>query len=167
MQKKNIKLAFSFIIVIAFVGLIIYSMANPRPKSNSNIINKNQLQTTTKKIMEQNTNASPNANTNPKIEADRIAKDGDILTVDYTGRLENGTIFDSNVDPKFGHVKPFTFTLGAGSVIKGWEEGFVGMKVGQEKTLVIPPDEAYGSQSIGIIPPNATLTFKVKLISIK
>ncbi len=167
MQKKNIKLTISFIIVIAFVGLIIYSMANPRPESNSNIINKNQLQTKTEKLMEQNTNVNPGANTNPKIEADRVAKDGDILTVDYTGKLENGTVFDSSTDPKFRHVKPFVFTLGTGSVIKGWEEGFLGMKVGEEKTLVVPPDKAYGAQGVGIIPPNATLIFKVKLISIK
>jgi FKBP-type peptidyl-prolyl cis-trans isomerase len=64
------------------------------------------------------------------------AKAGDVVSVNYTGRLEDGTVFDSNVDPAFGHVEPFIFPLGIGQVIPGWDEGIVGMKVGEKKTLV-------------------------------
>ena len=80
--------------------------------------------------------------------------------VNYTGKLADGTVFDSNVDPKFGHVTPFIFTLGAGQVIPGWDKGIVGMKVGETKTLVIPPADAYGASGQGPIPPNATLLLK-------
>ena len=96
------------------------------------------------------------------------AKAGDTVNMNYTGTLENGTVFDSNVDPKFGHVEPFTFTIGAGQVIKGWDVGVAGMKEGEKRKLVLAPDFAYGSTGAGgVIPPNATLTFEVELVSIK
>jgi len=95
------------------------------------------------------------------------AQNGDLVTVNYTGRLADGTVFDSNVDPKFNHVQPFQFTLGAGQVIPGWDKGILGMKVGDKKTLVIPPEDAYGSAGAGgVIPPNATLTFNVEVTNI-
>ena len=155
MQKQNgsTRLVFSFIIVIAFVGLIIYTLANPRPESNL----QNQLSN-------QNQNNYMDQNTNTNIE--KVAKKGDALLVKYTGRLENGTVFDSNVDPKFGHVEVFKFIVGAGNVIQGWDEGFIGMKVGEKKTLVIPPEKGYGSQAVGVIPPNSTLIFDVELVGI-
>ena len=97
----------------------------------------------------------------------QVAKAGDVVSMNYTGRLEDGTVFDSNIDPKFGHVEPFVFTLGAGQVIAGWDKGIVGMKVGEKKTLVIPPENAYGERGAGgIIPPNATLIFDVELLAI-
>ena len=87
--------------------------------------------------------------------------------MDYTGRLQDGTVFDSNVDPKFQHVEPFVFTLGAGQVIPGWDKGIVGMKVGEKKTLTIASKDAYGADGVpGVIPPNSTLIFDVELISI-
>lgn len=93
---------------------------------------------------------------------------GNQVTVNYTGSLSDGTVFDSNVDPKFGHVEPFTVTIGVGQVIKGWDEGIIGMKVGEKRKLVIPSDLAYGPQGAGaLIPPNATLTFEVELLAIK
>jgi len=92
---------------------------------------------------------------------------GDSVTVNYTGMLTNGTVFDSNVDPKFGHVQPFTFTLGQNSVIQGWEQGVLGMKVGEKRHLVIPSSLGYGAQGAGaMIPPNATLEFDVEMVSI-
>ena len=102
------------------------------------------------------------------LPAEAGAKAGDMISMNYTGRLENGVIFDSNVDPKFKHVEPFVFTLGAGQVIAGWDKGIVGMKVGEKKTLTISPQDAYGANGIpGVIPPNSTLIFDVELIGIK
>jgi FKBP-type peptidyl-prolyl cis-trans isomerase len=152
-QKGNTKLIISFIIVIAFIGLIIYTLATPRPQSNL----KNQLSN-----QNQNNFMDQNTNTN----SEKTAQKGDALLVKYTGRLENGTVFDSNVDPKFGHVESFKFIVGAGNVIQGWDEGFIGMKIGEKKTLVIPPEKGYGSQAIGVIPPNSTLIFDVELVAI-
>jgi FKBP-type peptidyl-prolyl cis-trans isomerase len=93
----------------------------------------------------------------------RVAEAGDKLSVYYTLWLEDGTQIESNVGGN-----PFKFTLGQGDVIKGWDEGLVGMKVGETRTLTIPPDLAYGEAgSPPKIPPNATLTFEVKLVAIE
>jgi len=95
-----------------------------------------------------------------------VAQAGDIVSVNYTGRLVDGTVFDSNIDPQFGHVEPFVFPLGAGNVIAGWDEGIVGMKVGETKTLTISPDKGYGANPVGPIPANSTLVFDVELLAI-
>jgi FKBP-type peptidyl-prolyl cis-trans isomerase len=93
---------------------------------------------------------------------------GQTASMLYTGKLDNGQTFDSNVDPAFHHPEPFEYTLGAGQVIKGWDLGVLGMKVGEKRTLVIPADLAYGSRGVpGVIPPGATLTFTVELKAIK
>ena len=93
------------------------------------------------------------------------AKKGDIVLVLYTGKLANGTVFDST--EKNGG-KPFRFVLGTGQVIKGWDQGVAGMPVGQKRQLVIPPELAYGAEGAGggTIPPNATLTFDVELLGL-
>lgn len=95
-----------------------------------------------------------------------VAKAGDVVSVNYTGRLEDGTVFDSNVDPSFGHVEPFVFPLGIGQVIPGWDEGIVGMKVGEKKTLTVPPEKGYGENAVGPIPANSTLIFEVEVLAI-
>lgn len=86
---------------------------------------------------------------------------GDTLTVHYTGTLESGQVFDDS----YLRGAPFTFRLGAGGVIRGWDLGLVGMRVGGKRRLIIPPELAYGSQGQGPIPPNATLHFDVELVS--
>ncbi len=94
----------------------------------------------------------------------RQAEVGDTATVHYTGWLENGKQFDSSRD----RGEPFSFRVGAGHVIKGWDEGVQGMKIGGKRKLIIPPDLGYGTRGAGgVIPPNATLTFEVELLELR
>lgn len=90
-------------------------------------------------------------------------KKGDTVSVNYIGTLQSGTEFDNS----YKRGAPFTFSVGAGQVIKGWDEGLVGMKVGGQRVLVIPPEMAYGERGVGPIPANATLVFAIELVEIK
>ncbi|RPH60206.1 MAG: FKBP-type peptidyl-prolyl cis-trans isomerase [Acidobacteria bacterium] len=93
----------------------------------------------------------------------RTAEKGMPVRVHYTGRLADGKKFDSSVDRK----EPFQFTLGVGEVIRGWDEGVAGMKVGGKRKLMIPSSLAYGPRGVpGAIPPNAELTFDVELLGV-
>lgn len=90
------------------------------------------------------------------------AKSGDTVSVHYTGWLADGTKFESSLDSG----QPIQFALGQGQVIPGWDQGVTGMKVGEKRRLIIPPDMAYGESGSGPIPPNSVLIFDVELVSI-
>lgn len=91
------------------------------------------------------------------------AMPGDTITVHYVGTLVDGRVFDSSRD----RGTPFTFTLGGGQVIRGWDEGLVGMKVGGTRQLLIAPDYGYGDRAHGPIPANSTLIFQVELLQVE
>ena len=147
------------LIVLFVVAVLVFLTINLSHKNNMQQNNGNEIGNTMPVD-----NGAQAANVAPVVGG---AKAGDLVSVNYTGKLADGTVFDSNVDPKFNHVQPFQFTLGAGQVIPGWDKGLVGMKVGDKKILVIPPEDAYGATGAGgVIPPNATLTFEVEVLNI-
>ena len=144
-NKKEMNIILAVVVCLVLIGGVIFISVN----NKANMATENE-----------------GNNANQEVSSGETAKSGDTVAMNYTGRLEDGTVFDSNVDPKFQHVEPFVFTLGAGQVIAGWDEGIVGMKVGEKKTLVIPPEKAYGPNDYGPIPGNSTLTFEVELFAI-
>ena len=92
------------------------------------------------------------------------AQSGATVDVHYTGTLTDGSKFDSSLD----RGKPFSFRLGAGQVIRGWDEGVAGMRIGGKRKLVIPPEKAYGERGFPpVIPANATLVFEIELLGVR
>jgi peptidylprolyl isomerase len=159
-NKNNLSILVSVVICLVLVGVLIFISINKKVNMNSNdnlVAGGNPVSSSTGDV----------AKTGLPPASAGWAQTGDTVSMNYTGRLENGAVFDSNVDPKFKHVEPFVFTLGAGQVIAGWDKGIVGMKVGEKKTLTIPPADAYRADGVpGVIPPNSTLIFDVELVSI-
>lgn len=163
MQNKNNTIIW-FLVVIIFIGGVIFITSKKakapdtldvgQVNQNTNMSNIQQIEGVKITVLQEG--------------AGDVAKSGDTVAMNYTGKLMNGTVFDSNVDPKFQHVEPFVFTIDVGMVIKGWDVGVTGMKVGEKRNLEIQPDYAYGATGAGgVIPPNATLSFDVELLGIK
>lgn len=176
------------LIVIVVIGGLVYITINNKSENtteenteisetNENALEENSVENPVveEKVVEDTTNKKVENNTIPGLKititkegTGEAVKKGDTVAMNYTGRLTNGTVFDSNVDPKFNHVQPFPFTLGAGEVIQGWDLGIVGMKVGEKRTLEISPELGYGDRGAGgAIPGGATLIFEVELLAVK
>jgi len=155
-SKKNM-IMWVVVVLVVVGGLVFISIKNKNTNSEAN-----------KQTTMENTNIQGVKVTVVQEGTGDVAKAGDNVSMNYTGRLTDGTVFDSNVDPKFKHVEPFMFALGAGQVIKGWDVGVEGMKVGEKRTLEIAPEFGYGANGVGgVIPGNATLIFDVELVAIK
>jgi len=172
-NKKNVL----FYIILGLIVLVLISVIfkNYKPVSapvlnQEQKINSEEQQEINKNNMEENNSTSTNATTTAKVEQPtaKVVKNGDHVFVHYVGTLQNGTKFDSSVD----RGEPFDFIVGQGRVIKGWDQGLLGMKVGEKKHLVLSPDLAYGPSGVTapdgtvVIPANATLIFDIELISI-
>ena len=150
MNTKNIK-SLVVILIIIGLGLGVY-LFTKSSQSEEFVVNQEEEQVMeTLKIED------------IEIGAGLEAKNGDAVSVHYTGTLEDGTKFDSSLD----RGEPFVFDLGIGQVIKGWDEGVLGMKIGGKRKLTIPPGIAYDERGVpGAIPPNATLIFEIELLDI-
>lgn len=170
-------LGYILTVVVATVA-VLYFLNNGNFSVSNEEINGTNNQETSEVVVDKNeevveNDESQTMNEELKIEelvagTGEEAVQGKTISVNYTGSLTDGTKFDSNVDTKFGHVSPFEFTLGAGQVIQGWDQGFKGMKVGGKRKLTIPPSLGYGASGAGgVIPPNATLIFEVELLGVK
>lgn len=151
------KILIIFLAFILFAVIIILTQNNKINKDTDSMLDNNDEQ------------VSQIEDSELKIEIlnegeGEAVKNGDNVSVHYVGTLEDGTKFDSSID----RGVPFDFNLGAGQVIKGWDLGVLGMKIGEKRKLIISSSLAYGENGIpGAIPPNATLIFEVELLEIK
>lgn len=141
-------------LIIILVALVALTACTPKLNKTKTTVNTNNSNTT---VMAQVDIKTTQAGSGAE------AKAGDKVTVHYVGTLTNGTKFDSSRDSG----RPFSFVLGTGAVIKGWDIGVAGMKIGETRILTIPPELGYGSQAIGTIPANSTLVFEVELLEIQ
>jgi len=161
MQKNKGNMVIWVVVVIVFIGVIVFISNKDARVSDDGV----QIGEETTMDNLQETNGVKI--TILKEGTGAVAKSGDVVSMNYTGTLVDGTVFDSNIDPKFQRVEPFVFNLGAGQVIQGWDVGIVGMKVGEKRKLEITPEYAYGATGAGgVIPPNATLNFEVELLAV-
>lgn len=156
-MKKNLTIILVIILIIAVAAIyFLMQKNNPEPASSNQTqqtqqtANNFEIQGMKVEILQQGSGA--------------VAKPGDKVTVNYVGTLQDGTKFDSSLNP--GRT-PFQFTLGENKVIQGWELGVLGMKIGEKRILTIPPELGYGAGGFPpVIPANATLTFEVYLLGI-
>ncbi|MBX4206154.1 FKBP-type peptidyl-prolyl cis-trans isomerase [Candidatus Microgenomates bacterium] len=164
---KNIAIFIVVLVVVLGAGFL---LLNPKVKDKTDITSTpTSVITSASPISSSTPNPSDVNITKMKIDDIKIgtgaeAVDGKKITVHYTGTLTNGTKFDSSLD----RGVPFSFTLGAGEVIQGWDEGVKGMKIGGKRKLTIPAAMGYGAQGAPpVIPPNATLIFDVELLKVE
>ncbi|MDB4992059.1 MAG: peptidyl-prolyl isomerase, FKBP-type peptidyl-prolyl cis-trans isomerase FkpA [Parcubacteria group bacterium] len=157
---------------LLFFGPRIFSPFQPSAQSNATTTDMTASTTAQNTMNPETTNpeAIPNPLPTTLTGSDTVvgtgveAVAGKTVTVNYVGMLPDGTVFDASAN----HGQPFSFTLGAGQVIKGWDLGVAGMKVGGKRRLIVPADLAYGNQAVGgVIPANATLIFDVELLDVK
>lgn len=168
------------ILIVISVGITgIFFLSNQTPPNNNQLnLNTTPIPTSviiTPQVSQDNQQQKLDINTfhaspsglrirDEVIGTGQEVKTGDIVTVNYIGALSNGVKFDSSYDRN----QPFTTQIGTGRVIKGWDEGIIGMKVGGKRTLIIPSDLGYGAQGAGeSIPPNSILIFQVELLDTK
>ncbi len=160
MDNKHISRDLLIVLSIVLAGAALLYMYTPEEESPTATTLENSNLTTQEPTMQES---------DLKVEvtkqgAGEPAVNGKTLLVHYTGTLQDGTVFDSSIP----RGQPFPVNLGSGEVIRGWELGLLGMKVGEERTLTIPPELGYGKDGFpGVIPPNATLIFTVSLLGIK
>lgn len=175
------KTVIGILFFVIFFGGVVYMFSSAKTKQATDVMNGDiqitvapQEQSPESNTQESNDESGGDSTmdnpqgTSLKIEDIQVgtgteATAGKKITVHYTGTLTNGTKFDSSVD----RSQPFSFTLGAGEVIQGWDQGFNGMKVGGKRKLTIPPSLGYGSSATGPIPANSTLIFDVELLKVE
>ena len=150
-MKKNINKAIGVGAALVVVGALFYGnlfidLFSPNPVAN----NASNMDTGFKKD-------------DIVVGTGPTASKGDVVTVHYVGTLVDGKVFDSSKDRN----QPFTFNLGAGQVIRGWDEGVAGMRIGGTRKLTIAPDYAYGDRTVGPIPAGSTLVFTVELLGVQ
>lgn len=150
------------ILLIALVGIIYFGFWAKTEKVPANDISNNASDNKNQKTQVKNI-ANGLKIEDIKIGGGAEAKNGSTVTVNYIGTLLDGTKFDSSYD----HNQTFSFVVGGGQVIPGWDQGLLGMKVGGKRKLVIPPSLAYGEKGVtGAIPPNSTLIFEIELLKV-
>lgn len=152
------------IVIIVLVAIIGYGVYNAKQYNGEENIEGNNIEDSMNTQSDWNINAAGLGIKIIKSGSGPAAEVGDTVSVHYTGTLKDGTKFDSSID----RGEPISFILGTGAVIVGWEQGILGMQVGEERQLNIPPELAYGEQGRPpVIPPNAVLLFDVKLVAIQ
>ena len=169
--QTGIAVALALAVVVFFFvfnGMALFSSPTPSPETagiaTSTTTNTNGTQTAQNPMPTEN--VTQLQVTDEVAGTGTVAAAGDSVTVKYVGAFTNGTVFDASANhPET--ASGFTFKLGAGNVIKGWDEGVAGMKVGGKRRLVIPASFGYGSQDYGPIPGNSTLIFEVELVKVQ
>jgi len=176
-QITSTGIAVAIAVVVAlgllFFGPRIFSPLTPQSAlTNATTTDMTASSTAAQSAMNDTSNSAPIPNplpttltaTDTVVGTGAEATAGKTVSVNYVGMLPDGTVFDASAN----HGQAFSFTLGAGQVIKGWDQGVVGMKVGGKRRLIIPADLAYGNQAVGgVIPANATLIFDIELVDVK
>ncbi len=161
MQKQTIITVVVSLIVLVIVVIAVAKLQNPDQPDTTASTNSQTTNTTNQQ--EENTMAEDLRIEDITVGDGAEAVAGKEVTVHYTGTFTDGTKFDSSVD----RGQPFTFTLGAGEVIQGWDQGVAGMKVGGKRKLTIPPELGYGPNDYQSIPGGSTLLFDIELLDVK